>query len=522
MANNDSPADSRSKPEIPDHSVANALNPRAPTLKSVLAYKGCDYFSGCLLCFAVVFTPWAFGTTQPWSIWTMNFTGYTLGLALLCKLFIINRKHYKPPQWTDTEAGLTYNKSNLGMGILTVVLLGYCLVSAINARSSYEPATMQFQYLSHVKWLPHSYDRARTLQVFANYLALACFFWAARDWLMGKTANESRAASATGSVSHQTYYLPGRLRLLLWILSVNGALIGIESIAQRLSGTNKLLWFMPTRINADAESQFGPYPYRGNAAQYFNLLWPVALAFWWTLRREIRHRLNPGDSRRKKIVVGLLAAVLIMIACPVITLSRGGALVAFGNMAVVSIMLVFALRRQHPLMRFGVILFFSASAAIGLWFSWDELGTRLKDSGEGLRNREATFEIARQIARDFPVFGTGPGTFEPVFQFYRSSEDEYWPTQLHNDWLETRITFGWAGSILIALLFLLTVTRWFFGRGIRTGWRFTTLLWLGLAGCLVHALYDFPFQIYSILLVFLMVCAVLSTLCRQRSESGHD
>ena len=33
-----------------------------------------------------------------------------------------------------------------------------------------------------------------------------------------------------------------------------------------------------------------------------------------------------------------------------------------------------------------------------------------------------------------------PGTFEPVFQLYRGSQDEYWPAQLHNDWLETRIT----------------------------------------------------------------------------------
>ena len=30
----------------------------------------------------VVFGPWAFGTTQPWSIWLMNGAGYALGVIL--------------------------------------------------------------------------------------------------------------------------------------------------------------------------------------------------------------------------------------------------------------------------------------------------------------------------------------------------------------------------------------------------------------------------------------------------------
>jgi hypothetical protein len=109
-----------------------------------------------------------------------------------------------------------------------------------------------------------------------------------------------------------------------------------------------------------------------------------------------------------------------------------------------------------------------------------------------------------------------------VFPLYRESLDEYWPKQLHNDWLETRITFGWAGCGLIAAAFLLAVTGWFAGRGIRTGWRFVSLLWLALAGCLVHARYDFPLQIYSILLMFLLICAVLFSVRRRSSRANLE
>jgi len=128
--------------------------------------------------------------------------------------------------------------------------------------------------------------------------------------------------------------------------------------------------------------------------------------------------------------------------------------------------------------------------------------------------RDELSEQARPMAADYPVFGTGPGTFETVFDLYRISTETRWPAQIHNDWLETRITFGWAGSALISLAFATALVRWFLPGGIHGGRRFVVLTWLALAGCLAHARYDFPFQIYSILFLFLVLCAILSDLTR--------
>ena len=69
---------------------------RSASLRQVLAYRTCDRASGWLICFMVVFCPWAFGTTQPWSIWTMNVTGYVLGAMLLFKLWLRFRSGYRP------------------------------------------------------------------------------------------------------------------------------------------------------------------------------------------------------------------------------------------------------------------------------------------------------------------------------------------------------------------------------------------------------------------------------------------
>ena len=87
--------------------------------------------------------------------------------------------------------------------------------------------------------------------------------------------------------------------------------------------------------------------------------------------------------------------------------------------------------------------------------------------------------------------------------------------QLHNDWLETRITFGWTGGALIALALGAVLLRWFARGGIQGARRLVVLIWLALAGCLAHARYDFPFQIHSILFLFLLLCAVLSNLSRR-------
>src|SRR6266446_481554 len=238
-----------------------------------------------------LFSPWAFGTTQPWSIWTMNCAGYILGVLLAVKLAIRRLKGYHPGRW-KTEGPIPYPTSHIpypipALIVLTVAILGYCLVGALNARSTWHPNELTFAYHQYIKWLPHSFDSTRTWVAFWSYLALACSFWALRDWLLGKTVGEQRAEHQPSghAGSGPAQIIPARLRRLLWLLAVNGALLGLESVAQRLEGSGKLLFIVKPQVNPAGETQFGPYAYRANASQYFNLLWPVCLGFWWTLQR---------------------------------------------------------------------------------------------------------------------------------------------------------------------------------------------------------------------------------------------
>ena len=108
----------------------------------------------------------------------------------------------------------------------------YCLVSALNPRSAWRPQTNSFDYFSCIAWLPHSYDQSGTWQSFWNYSAIACVFWALRDWLTGLTPSEEqtqRANQRGGATPFRAQvFIPARLRRLLWLLSVNGVLLGLE------------------------------------------------------------------------------------------------------------------------------------------------------------------------------------------------------------------------------------------------------------------------------------------------------
>ena len=494
-------------------------------------YGLCEAGTSFIVYSAIVFGPWALGSTQRWSTWVMNVLGYVLGLMLAGKL-VVRAKRYRPSRW---DAGFSSHASDLddrwltpsrltaALASLTIAILLYCLVSAINARSSYSAADGSFIYHDCIRWLPHSLDRQRTWLAFWDYLGLSCLFWATRDWLLGKSGDEERIVrnKPGAGKAEAALFFPARLRRLLWVLAVSGGLLGLEGILQRAFKSDSLLFLVRPRDSwgwwIQWDSQFASYAYRANAAQYFNLLWPVVLGFWWTLH------LSRGFKRRSHH--WLLVCGVIMAACPIISTSRGGALISAGLVVLaaffllVSHFLLVAHRQEKAGTRrltMAVILIFSLTAlGIGYWLGWRALGPRMAQFDEGLAYRGQMYAAARPMAADYPVYGTGPGTFENVFQMYRITLATYWPAQLHNDWLETRITFGWVGSALIALAFAAVLGRWFVRGGIHGGRRFVILTWLALAGVLAHARFDFPLQIYSILHLFLVLCAVLFTLSRR-------
>lgn len=490
-------------------------------------YERFDNLSQALILLMVIFGPWAFGCTQPWAIWTMNSVGYALGLLLLAKIIYRWHTGYRPARWGEQTAAprsaAVYRPHvraarwlTRSLASLNVLVLAYVLISALNYRGQIIGGIQDFND-RFVPWLPFSYDAASTWAAFWMYLGLSGCFWATRDWLLGKTQPEISYYDPAYSGFHPLGYsgLAERLSRLLWVLCLNGTVLGAVSIVQRLDGTDKLLWLILPRYG-DASFHFGPFTYRGNGAQYFNLLWPVTLAFWWTLFRVAQSQQRAPSRIGDNPHWLLLPCVLIQMACPIISGSRGGSVMALVLGTGALFVLVLANRRASRAMRIGGLVPLIVALSLVAYLGWNQYKAGMVNAfKDDLGDRVEIYENSKLMSVEHPLFGTGPGTFADVYSLYRADLGDVPAAYAHNDWLQTKITFGWIGLGLVLLMLAHTFVRWWVPDGIACRWDVVTMFWFAMIGCLFHARYDFPFQILSVLHLFLVYCCICVCVARK-------
>lgn len=520
------------------HRARVRLSERTPT-----AHRLGDLATEALLYVTLVFGPWVFGTTEVWSVWTMNVTGYLLGLLWLGKWISRWATGFRPARWGDApqegelvpfwRTWLREWPTTL-LALLTILLLAFCFTSAINAAGAYDYTTKKYTPLDgYVDWLPHSFDRHRSWLFAWQYLSIALLFWSARDWLLAKTRRERLAGVERANEGENEHsmprsaapFLPAKVRRLLWVLCLNGAILAVESLLQRLSGTNRLLWLVAPWFNNDATLQLGPYAYRGNGAQYFNLVWPVCLGFWFSLHLR---DLEMSSQRRSAASAGpqtvLLPGIAVMAACPFVSASRLGAIVCALGLVMAAAMFILGLPSKYWKTKIAVVALLLTSLAVAFLGDVSMLLARMTwlfDQNQS--GRKDIYAGAHKMAEDFGFLGSGPGTFEPLYNlFYRLNTPV--ESQVHDDWLETLVTFGSLGLGLI--LAVLALVGYRLSQAVRhsgTRW-LAAFIGLSLAICLTHAKGDFPFQVDSLLRLFVLLCGLgwcLPAFRRHAAESGH-
>ena len=473
---------------------------RSPVRKTA---KVLEWIGGALLCLLITATPWLFGTTEDWSIRVMNFGSYATGAIMLITA-ILNRIAGATIETSGRERLLKYLFFSLNIAVLV-----FCAIALWNARATFSIDTRSFNYHpSYNRSLPTTYDADATRAQLLQFLAFFVMFWSMRYWIL---LGDRRPASSEESGLLRNK----RFQAIAWIFALNGFAIGIQGILQRLSRSSKLLWFRDSWWG-DPLACFGPFSYRGNAAEYLNLLWPIALGLWWIMTRERRRRMGSSRMITDGPELLLIPATVVMIAACIISLSRGGAVIAAATLLVLAALFLFQ-RTLQLRARIGAGVFV-AVVLVTVWFlGWEALTKRFESDGmTNLSGRQEIYNNAKLISRDFPKFGSGPGSFSAVYHLYRQAPDEWWQAFLHDDWLETKVTFGAVGlGLVIAHLLLLPLWIPLPGRS-PVFYGFHACAILGLAAALMHAKFDFPFQTYSIAFTFVAVAAMLTSISPAR------
>lgn len=470
------------------------MQPIEDTIKESNSYKLADKLTEILIYFIAIFSPWAFGTTEPWSIWTINIAAYFLGILLFTK-WLIRWSHYKQPNTHANNKGFLIIQTRTIMRMrsidiilisLMLILIFYILTSSINARASFNILTKEYSYYENYKInLPHSYDANASWFIFWQYLGLMMIFWSCRDWVLGG-----------GS---QYFKTNKRYKRLLYLICFNCGALCIEALLQRsyfsFSENGKLLFLIEPYLNWNNLAHYGPFAYRSNAASYFNIIAPLSLGILLSNIFDKNKRIGSGYE----ILMALVLALILFASFN--SLSRGGSGV-LALLLLFSLIYVFRLSRMTKKKLLALSLTATVLISTSILLSWEQLEVRYYSlfNDPTLGGRIPLFEKTIQLIKEYPYFGSGPGTFETIYQFESIDTNNIWESWAHNDYLEFYLTFGFPGFCIIALILMLIIYK-----KIRTIWHakkhnslMTAMTLLALIGVLTHSIFDFPLQVYSI------------------------
>jgi O-antigen ligase/tetratricopeptide (TPR) repeat protein len=314
------------------------------------------------------------------------------------------------------------------------------------------------------------------------------------------------------------------LRRLAVVVLVNGVLLSLFALVQFFTSSHDTLyWTYPSLGQV-----FGPFINRNHFALYMNLC--LGLGLGLLLYRSAgearaRHESRPG-LLHDPLALWLCAAVALLLGTIVFSLSRGGALALAGGVAVA--LLARPVSSLGSLRLRALALTLALGLGLVVWFGFQNVEARFASLWQSDTSRELRLDLwARclQLANEFPVWGTGLGTFVHVEPLSRTAVQDVSYVHAENEYVEALVEGGVVRLLVavatIVLMFVLGYRalrrcRGERSRGLVVGllFAFTTLV--------VHSSVDFGVHVPAIALLAAVLCAHLSALGAGNPADGPE
>jgi O-antigen ligase len=391
---------------------------------------------------ALLLAPWAFGAVTPQAVWALTVT--LLGLSV----------------WRLLEVLSSRDDSPTFIPLASLVPLVLILVGIYQLLPAEESLVPRMTHAVHAD-LAATYESlgsGRTLSGTLTRTATAKVFFGLLTFLLGA----------------QWFATPRARQWLLGALLVNGAALGFFGIIQSLTWNGMLFWTVPLRFGG---TPFASFVNRNNAAGYLNLCL-AAGAGWLLMRagtmlagrvRGVRTALRPASLRVRilwwiaglnGVTLGIFGLIVLVCAAVASSLSRGGGVAMLAGIAA-------ALCGVRLVSRWSAVLLTVALALLAVGFVvWTGRGSvideRLQTLGNPWEVAEGRLRHWRDTfgaVRDFPVTGTGLGTYGYANLPYQREESHAWYLNADNLFFELLVETGVVGgSAFVAGFVLLGVT----------------------------------------------------------------
>ena len=272
----------------------------------------------------------------------------------------------------------------------------------------------------------------------------------------------------------------------------------------------------------------GTFGYHNHFAGYMELCLSIGIGLM--LARLGHDKAQKGNWRHRVARVldfilsekmRLRIMLVVLVIALVLTRSRMGNTGFFAAMLIVGAVALMLTRRSAPAMVALIVSLIVVDVlVIGTWVGLEKVvervqGTQLTGDDrpgveESVEARQDAARHAVNLVKDFPVFGTGGGTFYTAFGRYRSPRPLYFD-HAHNDYVELAADFGLVGLSLLGALVLSTTwvclrtlakRRSSLPRGIAFG------VLMAIVALVIHSTVDFNLQLPANVLTLMVILAM--------------
>ena len=280
---------------------------------------------------------------------------------------------------------------------------------------------------------------------------------------------------------------------------VVGCFESIYGLLEHLSGHQHIFF----RKKVDMEAVTGTYINRNHFAGYMAIVICMSFGYITYLFSDFsKSRISRWRQKVSQIInligtrAGLLSFLILIMSSALIL---SGSRIGICSFIIVIILISIMISKRLSTKR--ILLIILPICLMTLWMGLNPVIKHFSQTSEDLKAEDRRIPIWKDtfnLIEDFPVLGTGLGTYEYAFPKYKTIKAQKLYDHAHNDYLEVMSDTGFTGFIIViagAAYYLFIVVRmWFrrknsFVRGITAG------CLGGIAYILLHSLTDFNLQI---------------------------
>jgi O-antigen ligase len=273
----------------------------------------------------------------------------------------------------------------------------------------------------------------------------------------------------------------------------------------------------------------GTFINRNYFAGYLLMVIPLSMGFLFYREStkkgrfmKWRQRLAALDGKTVLIAFGVMVMIL-------------GLLFSASRMGILSLLLAFSLitllfgdlQKGRKFSKASVLIL-GLGILWGVWIGFDAVIGRFFNVSDDFKSRWMIWGNTFDLVRDFPVIGSGLGTFSQIFPMYRSFHIRSLVTHAENDFLQLASEVGLVGIGLLSILFILLFYKAV--SGIRSLSNSEPRRYIGLGGLvgilalMFHSLAERNIQVPANAFLFTFIFGMVLRLKSKkihRTHSGH-